>query len=97
MSAEVQANITRIESLWREARTRFGAAGPFLFGEFCAADAMFAPVVMRFRTYAVRVEAESSRYCEAMLAAPGVRAWIDDSLKEMEFVAEDEPYAAAPA
>jgi glutathione S-transferase len=97
MNAAVQADITRIEGLWREARTRFGAAGPFLFGEFSAADAMFAPVVMRFRTYAVGLQAESSRYCEAMLAAPGVRAWIDDSLNEKEFVAEDEPYAQAPA
>jgi glutathione S-transferase len=98
MSAEVQANITRIEGLWGEARRRFGAGGPFLFGAFSAADAMYAPVVMRFRTYAVRLESESARYCEAMLSSPGVRAWIDEALKEKEFVAEDEPYAsAAPA
>jgi glutathione S-transferase len=96
MSAEVQANITRIESLWGEARRRFGAGGPFLFGAFSAADAMYAPVVMRLRTYAVRLESESARYCEAMLSAPGVRAWIDDALKEKEFVADDEPYATAP-
>ncbi len=95
MSAEVQANITRIEGLWREARERFGSAGPFLFGGFSAADAMFAPVVMRFRTYAVKPEPVSARYCEAMLSAQGVRAWIEDALKEKEFVAEDEPYANA--
>ena len=97
LSAEVQANITRIEGLWREARTRFGKAGPFLFGEFCAADAMFAPVVMRFRTYAVRVDAEASRYCEAMTEAPGVRAWIEGALAEKEIVPEDEIYASSPA
>jgi glutathione S-transferase len=96
MSAEVQANITRIEKLWGEARRRFGAAGPFLFGAFSAADAMYAPVVMRFRTYAVRLESESARYCEAMLSAAGVRAWIEEALKEKEFVADDEPYASAP-
>ena len=95
MSAEVQPNIARIERLWAEARRRFGAGGPFLFGAFGAADAMYAPVVMRFRTYAVKLEAESARYCEAMLASAGVRAWIDEALKEKEFVAEDEPYATA--
>ncbi len=97
MKPGVQANIDRIEKLWGEARSRFGSGGPFLFGEFCAADAMFAPVVTRFRTYAVTVGPEARRYCEAMLSAPAVRAWIEQSLQEKEFVAEDEPYAAAPA
>jgi glutathione S-transferase len=97
MSPEVQANIDRIEHLWTEARGRFGAGGPFLFGAFSAADAMYAPVVMRFKTYAPKLSPECARYCEAMLAAPGVRAWIDEALKEKEFVADDEPYATAPA
>jgi glutathione S-transferase len=98
MNPEVQANIDRIEHLWREARKRFGAGGPFLFGAFSAADAMYAPVVTRFKTYDVKVGSEAARYCEAMRDAPGVRAWIDAALKEKEFVAEDEPYAAsAPA
>ena len=96
MRPEVQANIDRIEKLWGEARTRFGSGGPFLFGAFCAADAMYAPVVMRFKTYAVTLKPESQRYCDAMLAAPGVRSWIDAALKEKEFVADDEPYATAP-
>ena len=96
MKPEVQANIDRIERLWTQARDRFGAGGPFLCGEFCAADAMYAPVVMRFRTYAVKVSPVSQHYCDAMLAAPGVRAWIEAALEEKEFVAEDEPYAASP-
>ena len=96
LTPQTQGNIARIEQLWGEARRRFGASGPFLFGAFCAADAMYAPVVMRFRTYAVKLGPESARYCEAMLSAPGVRAWIDEALQEKEFVAEDEPYAAAP-
>jgi len=95
MKPEVQANIDRIQHLWTEARERFGRGGPFLFGAFCAADAMFAPVVTRFRTYGVALDPESSRYCQAMLEAPGVRAWIDAALKETEIVAEDEPYATA--
>jgi len=97
MNAGVQKNIDRIEALWAEARRRFGHSGPFLFGNFCAADAMFAPVVMRFRTYGVALSPIASAYCEAMQSAPGVRAWMDDAAKETEFVADDEPYAAAPA
>jgi glutathione S-transferase len=97
MKPEVQANIDRIEKLWSEARSRFGKGGPFLFGAFSAADAMFAPVVTRFRTYGVKVSPDSTRYCEAVLGAPGVRAWLDAALQEKEFVAEDEPYATAPA
>ena len=49
---------------------------------------------MRFRTYGVALGPGAARYCEAMLAAPGVRAWIDEALQETEFVADDEPYAA---
>jgi glutathione S-transferase len=97
LKPEVQANIDRIEALWAEARRRFGAGGPFLFGAFSAADAMYAPVVMRFKTYAVKVKPEAQRYCDAVRDAPGVRAWIEGALQEKEFVAEDEPYAAAPA
>jgi len=58
---------------------------------------MYAPVVMRFTTYAVSVAPEAARYCEAMRAAPGVRAWVQAALEEKEFVADDEPYATAPA
>ena len=95
---EVMANVQRIERLWGEARQRFGAGGDFLFGAFCAADAMYAPVVMRFQTYAVPLVPEASRYCEAMRAAKGLALWIEGALEEKEFVAEDEPYAApAPA
>ena len=97
MRPEVQANIERILALWSEARRRFGQGGPFLFGAFSAADAMYAPVVMRFRTYGVRLPPEAAAYCDAMAAAPGVRAWVEDALEEKEFVAEDEPYATAGA
>jgi glutathione S-transferase len=93
MTPEVRANIDRIEALWNVARGRFGAGGEFLFGSFCAADAMFAPVVMRFATYDVATGPVATRYREAMRAAPGVRAWIDQAMKETDFVAEDEPYA----
>jgi glutathione S-transferase len=96
MNPGVQSNIDRIVRLWTEARKRFGAGGPFLFGAFSACDAMYAPVVMRFRTYGVALDGEAARYCAAMREAPGVRAWIEGALEEKEFVSEDEPYATAP-
>jgi glutathione S-transferase len=96
MNAEVKGNIDRIVALWLEARRRFGAGGPFLFGAFCACDAMYAPVVMRFRTYAVPLDPQAERYCTAMRESSGVRAWIEGALQEKEFVAEDEPYATTP-
>jgi glutathione S-transferase len=96
MTPEVRANVDRIEHLWGQARSCFGAGGEFLFGRFCAADAMFAPVVMRFATYDVACGPVAARYCEAMRAAPGVRAWVEGALAETEFVAEDEPYADPP-
>ncbi|HUP96467.1 MAG TPA: glutathione S-transferase family protein [Usitatibacter sp.] len=97
MRAEVQSDIDRIQSLWAQARERFGVGGPFLFGEFSAADAMYAPVVMRFRTYGVPLGAEAAAYCAAVRATGAVRAWVEEALKETEFVAEDEPYAEAGA
>ena len=96
MKPGVQANIDRIVQLWTEARKRFGSSGPYLFGSFSACDAMYAPVVMRFKTYGVALDGEAVRYCAAMREAPGVRAWIEAALQEKEFVAEDEPYATAP-
>jgi len=91
-----RANIDRIEHLWATARARHGKGGPFLCGAFSAVDAMYAPVVMRFATYAAPLADETARYCEAMRAAPGIRAWVQAALQEKEFVADDEPYATAP-
>src|ERR1700732_3177578 len=67
LSAEARANIARIQEIWTECRERFGRAGPFLFGAFGGADAMFAPVVHRFRTYAIPVTPEVQRYLDAMM------------------------------
>ena len=98
MNAGVAGDIARIETIWLAAREQFGshAGAPFLFGQFCAADAMFAPVVMRFASYAPTISDVSQRYCEAVKAAPGVSAWIADARRETEFVGFDEPYATAP-
>ena len=96
MTPQVRKDIDRIELLWREARSRFGSGGDFLFGRFSAADAMFAPVVMRFATYGVACSPVAQRYCEAVKAAAAVRDWCEGARAETEFVAEDEPYAEPP-
>jgi glutathione S-transferase len=95
MTPDVAKNIARIETIWREARANFGGktSSPFLYGEFSAADAMFAPVVMRFQTYRPSLAADTLAYCEAVKAATSVTKWIKEALLETEFVAEDEPYA----
>ncbi len=71
----VEANVQRIEELWRGARSRFGKGGPFLFGTFSAADAMYAPVVSRFASYGVPVSAQARDYMAAVMALPAWREW----------------------
>ena len=70
-----QADIARIEAAWVDARASHGTGGPFLFGAFSAADAMFAPVVNRFHAYAVPVGAAAGAYMDAMMALPAWRGW----------------------
>jgi glutathione S-transferase len=96
MTPEVAKDIARIQALWTEARKVFGGKGPFLFGEFGAADAFYAPVASRFVTYGVNLTAAAREYQQALLDSPGVKAWAAEAVKETEFVAEDEPYATPP-
>jgi glutathione S-transferase len=69
------ADIARIETIWRDCLDAHG--GPFLFGEFSIADAMYAPVAMRFNTWRPTLSATSSAYVERLTALPAVQAWID--------------------
>jgi glutathione S-transferase len=71
----VAGDIARITTIWRECRERFGKGGPFLFGAFSNADAMYAPVVTRFKTYSVTLDPVSQAYSEAMLNHGAVREW----------------------
>jgi glutathione S-transferase len=73
--AEVEREVRRIDALWTDCRERFGAGGPFLFGRFGAADAMYAPVVSRFHTYAVEVGAQANRYMTDVMALPAWGEW----------------------
>ncbi|MBC7942510.1 MAG: glutathione S-transferase family protein [Chitinophagaceae bacterium] len=86
----VRQNVARIEAIWAQALQTSG--GPFLFGEFGAADAMFAPVCMRFVTYGLPAGDTAQAYVQRVAAAPGVRAWIDDALAEADFLDFDEMY-----
>ena len=82
LSADARANVARIDQIWSECRARYGQAGPFLFGAFGAADAMFAPVVHRFRTYAVDVGPVAKAYMETMMALPAFAEWTKAGLAE---------------
>jgi glutathione S-transferase len=78
----VQEDIDRVREIWRECRVRSEAAGEFLFGEFTAADAMFAPVASRFQTYDVELEGVEGEYAGAILALPVVKEWIEAACEE---------------
>ena len=82
---EALRDIARIEHLWRETRTRFGEAGPYLFGaDFGNADVMYAPVVARFLIYRPELSAQSLAYCEAVRAHPLMREWYALAAQEPE-------------
>jgi glutathione S-transferase len=86
LTSAVRADIERITGLWRDCRKRFAGAAPkddgFLFGSISAADAMYAPVVTRLRTYGVTVDSDTDAYCKAILAHPPMKEWIDAAKNE---------------
>jgi len=84
LSDEVVDEIERILQLWAQARARFGGTGDYLFGDWCAVDMMFAPVVTRFITYSVPVPPFAGSYMKAVLQHPHVAEWIE--------AAQDEPW-----
>jgi glutathione S-transferase len=78
----VARDVARVTEIFREARGRFGVGGPFLFGEFSAADAMYAPVVTRLDTYSIPVDPLSRDYMSAILSLPAYREWLEAALDE---------------
>ena len=86
----VRADVSRLVTMWSELLAAH--KGPMLFGAFSIADAYFAPVCMRLKTYALPVPAVISAYVERVRALPGVKAWIDDALVEKDFLDFEEPY-----
>jgi glutathione S-transferase len=83
-------DVLRIDAIWRECRMKFGGAGPFLYGAFCAADAMYAPVVWRFHTYAVEVSVTARGYMDAVMALPASHEWREAARREPWVLPHDE-------
>lgn len=83
----VEADVARLVQLWTDCRERFGAAGPFLFGPFSVADAFFAPVVTRFRTYGVPLEGEAAGWADRVWSLPAMQEWVAGARAERETVA----------
>jgi glutathione S-transferase len=87
----VAKDVTRLEELWAECREEFGGDdGPFLFGKFCAADAMFTPVVSRLETFAIPVKKATRDYMDAIMSTKSFEKWKADSAEESWIVDEDE-------
>lgn len=90
-TVEVAGEIERIQRSWSEARERHAGDGPFLFGKFSVADAMYAPVVLRFRTYAVQLTPVCREYADTILALPAMQQWLADAEAETEVIDKFEP------
>jgi glutathione S-transferase len=88
LSADARANVQRIEAIWTDCSKRYG--GPFLYGRVSIADAMYAPVVARFHTYAIPVGSEARAYMRTMMALPAWIEWSKAARAESWIVAEDE-------
>jgi glutathione S-transferase len=86
--------VDRITAIWTDCRRRFGAKGPFLFGTFTIADAMYAPVVSRFRTYGVKLTGVPAEYAEMLWKTPIMQAWMEGAKGESFRMAR---YDAKPA
>ncbi len=84
LSDDARADVARIQAIWGEARQRYGAGGPFLFGRFTNADAMFAPVATRFRTYGIALDPVCRDYADAILNLPAMAAWYRQAEEETE-------------
>ena len=90
----LRQDLKRIDSLFSSLLKQH--KGPMLFGEFTIPDAYFAPVVMRIKTYALPVSAETQAYMDRLCTMPGVKAWIDDALAEKDFIDIEEPFRTKP-
>jgi glutathione S-transferase len=87
---DVANDVARIEQIWADCRKEFGKGGPFLFGKFSAADAMFAPVAARLETFAIPVSKISRAYMDAIFSTHAFRKWKAESAEEKWIVPVDE-------
>ena len=95
LTQDVVDDINRILQLWAQARARFGGTGDFLFGDWCAVDMMYAPVVTRFITYGVPMPPFAALYMKAVLSQPHVAEWIDQAQDEPWVIEQYEADSAA--
>lgn len=86
IGSDARTDIGRVLAIWRGCRGRWGRGGPFLFGRFGVADAMYAPVVFRFLAYGVKVDPVSRAYMDAVTALPAAREWVRDAALETETI-----------
>jgi glutathione S-transferase len=89
-TAESLADIGRIVTIWTDCRAQFGSGGDFLFGRFSIADAMYAPVALRFQTYGVTLAGAAKAYADAVLALPALHEWVADAVAETERIEQFE-------
>jgi len=90
LSENAAREVERVKELWRLCRQQYGSGGGWLFGDFSAADAMFAPVVIRFSGYDIKMQGVEYDYVQTVLADPDIIAWIEAGKKEKEVITQDE-------
>jgi glutathione S-transferase len=90
ITAALEADIERIDEIWNDCRVRFGAGGPWLFGDYSVADAMYAPVVLRFNTYGARISQTARWYIASVLEDAALQEWLQGAKQEPWTIAADE-------
>jgi glutathione S-transferase len=90
-SPDLERDIGRVSEIWNESRRRFASGGPYLCGAFSVADAFYAPVAFRFRTYGVDPGGDAGTYLASLLSHPWVREWEAAALQETAVIDADEP------
>jgi len=90
LNAQTEREIERVKLLWRQCRTGFGQNGEWLFGNYSIADAMYAPIALRFHGYGIALEGIEKAYVQSVLRQPCIKNWIAAGVLEEEIIAEDE-------
>jgi glutathione S-transferase len=95
MTAPLERDLKRLDAIWSGFRRDYGDLGPFLFGAFSAADAMFAPVALRVRSYGLPLSELANRYLDTMLSDPHLCDWVEESRRETVVIPYEEVGAGA--
>jgi glutathione S-transferase len=90
VTAALEADIERIDEIWNDCRARFGSDGPWLFGDYGIADAMYAPVVLRFNTYSARISQSARWYMASVLEDAALQEWLQAAKQEPWTIAAEE-------